>query len=175
MTNEFGFIREKLEIKILVLFVMSRLSEPISLEALIELAMCDEGISYFELTQCVKELVDTEHLRLNENLYSITRKGEHNGQITETSLPFSVRQEAEARTAQLRAAHNRNSMIKTSHLSDDLGGYKVHMSLSDGVSEIVSLDLLAGSEKQAKALEKGFRKNAENIYHALIEMIIGGR
>jgi hypothetical protein len=35
------------------------------------------------------------------------------------------------------------------------------------------MELYAANDKQALALEKGFRKNAEKIYIALIEMILG--
>jgi len=172
MEGNFGFIHEKIEIKILILFILRRLPEPVPFYILTELALCDDGISYFDLTECVAELVKTEHLRLDGGMYSLTEKGARNGEITENNLPFSVRLKAETNVSIIRIAQNRNSMIKTSHSVDPNGGCVVDLSLSDGISNVVSMELLAMNEKQAASLEKGFRRNAERIYKALIEMIL---
>ena len=55
-------------------------------------------------------------------------------------------------------------MIKTSHKEKPEGGFTVNLSLSDGLGEMMHLDILAGSEKQAKEMEQRFRKNAESLY-----------
>jgi len=172
MRGNFGFIHEKLEIKIFILFILRRLPEPVTLDVLAELAMCDGGISYFDLAECVAELVKTEHLCLADNKYTLTQKGVRNGETTEISLPYSVRKEAEDAASAIRAALNRNTMIRTSHSKSHDGGCMVELSLSDGIGEVVSIELFAANEKQALLLENGFRKKAENIYNALIEMIL---
>ena len=56
MKRQFGFIHEKLEIKILILFILRHMSEPISFDVLTELTMCDDGIGYFDYMECVAEL-----------------------------------------------------------------------------------------------------------------------
>jgi len=171
MIDNFGFIHEEVEIKILILFIMRRLPDPVTLEGLTALAMCDDRISYFDLSECVARLVRTEHLMFEKGTYSLTEKGIRNGEITEKNIPFSVREKAEEATARYRSESNRNAMIKTQTNTDVKGGCTVSMSLSDGVGEIISMELLAANEKQAAALEKGFRKNAEKIYQSLIEMM----
>ena len=173
MKGNFGFIHEKIEIKVLILFILRRLAEPIAFDELAELTMCDDGISYFVFADCVAELVKTEHVKLEDNMYSVTEKGERNGWITENSLPYSVRTKAEDSASALRAAQNRNAMIRTSHSDNPEGGCTVKLSLSDGVGDILSLELFSANERQSRDLENGFRKNAEGIYHAIIEMILG--
>jgi len=172
MIGNFGFIHEKIEIKILILFILRRLQEPVALDILTELTMCDDGISYFDYAECLAELVSTEHIIFESGSYSITPKGIRNGEITENSLPFTVRMETERSTAAVRATQSRNSMIKTSHSANSDGVNTVRLALSDGIGDIIKIDLLAANEQQALDLEKGFRKNAEKIYNALIEMIL---
>ena len=172
MKGNFGFIHEKIEVKILILFILRRLSKPVKLDVLTELTLCDDGISYFDFTECVNELVRTEHLKIEDGMYSLTGKGIRNGEITENSLPYSVRTKAEKTTSTTRAEQNRSAMIKTHSTVNPDGGCTVAMSLSDGLGDIVTLELFAANESQALALEKGFRKNAENIYNTLIEMIL---
>lgn len=83
-----GFIQDKLEIKFLILYVAARLIEPVPFEAMQELTMCDDGIDFFDFSECLSNLVESQHLTLsNDGLYAITEKGLHNGAICESSLP----------------------------------------------------------------------------------------
>ena len=91
-----GFIQDKLEIKFLILYVAARLIEPVPFEAMQELTMCDDGIDFFDFSECLSNLVESQHLTLSDDgLYAITEKGLHNGAICESSLPYSVRLRAD--------------------------------------------------------------------------------
>jgi len=170
MVENFGFIHDKIDIKVLILFIMRRLPKPVAMNELTELTMCDDGISYFDVTQCIAELTRTRHLHFAEDRYTLTQKGRRNGEVLEKNLPYSVKAKAEEATSLIRTAQNRNSMIKTSLRGDEKDGYTVVLSLSDGVSDILSMELFAASLRQANSIEKGFRKNAEKIYHAIVEL-----
>ena len=87
-----GFIRDKLEIKFLILYVTAGVAEPMPLSDIQALTMIDDGIDYFDFSQCLNELVKTDHLRINEHQqYAITPKGLKNSEICQSSLPYSVR------------------------------------------------------------------------------------
>ena len=172
MIGNFGFIRENIEIKVLILFILQRLPEPVALDVLADLTMCDEGIRYFDVTDCVSKLVDTQHLRLENNKYSLTAKGDRNGEILAKNLPYSVRKKAEDAAADMRVTINRDAMIKTKRSICEDGGYKVLLTLSDGIGDIISMELFAANEKRADKLEQGFRKNAEKVYQAIIDMLM---
>ena len=172
MVENFGFIHERIEIKVLILFIMRRLPEPVTLDVLAGLTLCDDGIGYFDVTECISMLIETDHICLKNGKYQLTPKGERNGEILEKNLPYSVRTRAEDATALVRSNLNRDAMIKTHRNASDNGGYKVAVSLSDGIGDIISMELFTANEKQAIALEKGFRKNAEKIYHAIIAMLV---
>jgi len=172
MDARFGFIHEQIEIKILILFILMRLPEPVSTDELADIALCDDGISYFDFIEGLSDLVSTEHVEYDGEKYAITEKGIRNGKITETGIPYSVRIKADSRAAQLRGTMNRNSLINTSRTIRRKGGYTVSLSLSDGIDNIISVELLAANNKQAEELEKGFRKNAEKIYSDFIKLIL---
>ena len=172
MNRRFGFIHEKLEIKILILFILRRLPEPIPLDELTQLIICDDGISYFEYMECLAELVKTEHLQLQNDKYSITEKGKRNGEMTEDKLPYSIRMYVENTTLMHRNDKERDAMISTQHTANPDGTYTVILSMSDGLGEIISLSLFAMSEPQALEMEKGIRDRAEGIYNTIIEMLL---
>jgi len=49
-------------------------------------------VDFFDFSECMNDLVTSGHLTLSEDgLYAITEKGLRNGQICESSLPYSVR------------------------------------------------------------------------------------
>ena len=71
-----GFIHDKLEIKFLILYIAARVIEPIPFDTVLDLAMCDEGVDYFDFSECLRDLVKTEHLTVSDSgMYSITEKG----------------------------------------------------------------------------------------------------
>jgi len=172
MRGNFGFIHEKIDIKILILYILRRIPASVTFDELTGLVMCDEGISYFDFTECIAELIKTKHIRHKDNKYSLTVKGAHNGEITEKSLPYTVRCKVDDITSNFRSMLGRDEMITTQYTVNPDGSCTVALSLSDGLGDVVSMSLYSVNEKQALALEKGFRKKAENIYMTLIEAIL---
>ena len=67
--ERFGFIHEKLDIKILILFILRRLPGVVDPETLGELCQCDGGIGYFDYSDCLSELVETGHIEEHEEGY----------------------------------------------------------------------------------------------------------
>jgi len=167
----YGFIRDKLEVKILILFILNRLPAPIDLDSLAELVLCDNAITYFDFIEALSELVNTNHVHEEDGYYVITDKGNQNGAVTESAVPYSVRMKAEQGAQEMAKVLRRKSMIKATHTEHE-NGIMVSLSLSDGLGEIINMDILAGSEKQALIIEKNFRKNAEHIYNAVVNILL---
>ena len=172
MDRRFGFIHEKIDIKILTLFVLKRLPAPVDIESLSEAAICDDGISYFDFADCLAELVESGHVTERDNRYQITEKGVRNALLMEDSLPFTVRMVAEKNASQLAAELSRDRNIETSHTSRMDGGYTVNLSLSDGKGEIMKLSLLVGTEEECVKIEKRFRRKAESYYGEILELML---
>ena len=64
----------------------------------------------------------------------------------------------------------RRAMITASHETAD-NVCRVHLALSDGMGEILNLQMLCGGEEQAEKLEENFRKNAEKYYTQIMELL----
>lgn len=169
--DRFGFIHDKLEIKILILFILNRLPTPIDLDSLAELVLCDNGITYFDFADALYELVSTQHVIEDDGYYVITDKGNQNGSVTETVVPYSVRMKAEQGAQEMSKVLMRKSMIKATHVERE-NGITVSLSLSDGLGDIINMDILTGSERQALIIEKNFKKNAEHIYNAVVNILL---
>ena len=57
--EQLGTLHDKLDIKILILFVLNQLPAPVDAEMLYDQVFCDAGIGYFDYADCLAGLVDT--------------------------------------------------------------------------------------------------------------------
>jgi len=64
--------QEKLDIKILILFILRRLPDAVTRETLTDLALSEGNAGYFEYSECLAELVDSHQVEQEGNLYKIS-------------------------------------------------------------------------------------------------------
>ena len=121
--DRFGFIHEKLDIKILILYILNQLPSPVDAQTLSELVFCDDGIGYFDYSDCLAELVETNHIEEKRGKYRITEKGSRNVAEVGSSLPYSVRTKASHRgkNAPRRNDHRRAYRIGKRRVQRDAG------------------------------------------------------
>lgn len=168
-----GFIHDKLELKFLILYITARLIEPVSFDVILDLAMCDEGVGYFDFSECLDDLVKTEHLTLSkEGMYAITDKGLRNSEICESSLAYSVRLECDKNLEAWNRKLRRKSQVRSSYEKRPNGTYTVNFSLDDDAGNIMTLKFMAIREDMAKMLQNRFRQAPEQTYHAIMQVLL---
>lgn len=161
-----GFIHDMLDVKVLVLFVMARVSYPINIQQIYELCYQDDCLSYFDICTAVPEMVESGHLREVEmGTYEITEKGRADGALTEDSVAYTVKCKAENAVAKFNRSQRRSSFVKTQVIPRENGDYSVVMALDDEVGNLMTLELLAPNQRQAVRLSKLFEQKAENLYN----------
>ena len=161
-----GFIHDMLDVKILILFVMSRVSYPVTTGEIYELCYQDECLSYFDVCTAIPEMVKSGHLKqVDEEKYAITDKGKADGSLTEDSIAFTVKQRAENAVAKYNRQIRRSSFVKTQIIPRDSGDYSVIMSLDDEMGNLMTLELMAPDQRQAVRLGRLFEKKAEMVYN----------
>ena len=167
-----GFIHDKLDIKFLVLYLMARVASPVDFPTLADLTFCDDGVEYFDFAESVAELVDTEHLTLEDGKYSITDKGRRNGKICESSLAFSVRRRCDQNLAQVNGVLRRDAQVRSELLPREDGGVTLRLILDDDKGNIMTLDMLTVSTDQAGHLAEKFRAEPEKLYHGILQVLL---
>ena len=161
-----GFIHDMLDVKVLILFVMARVSYPVNMQEIYELCYQDECLSYFDVCTAVPEMVKSGHLKELENdCYGITEKGKADGALTEDSIAFTVKQRAENAVDRFNRQIRRSSFVRTQIIPRDNGDFSVIMSLDDEMGNLMTLELMAPDQRQAVRLSKLFENKAENVYN----------
>lgn len=169
--ERFGFIHSKLDIKILILYIMRRLPGvigPLELQDFTQ--QCDEGFGYFEYSDCLAELIENGLVLEVEDGLQISEKGSNAGETVESSLPFSVRKKADKIIAPEAERLRRLAMLTASHKTGE-DGCIVTLAMQDGKGEVMHLDILCSGEKQARRIEENYKHNAEAIYKQIIDLI----
>ena len=164
-----GFIRDKLEIKFLILYVTSGVGEPMPISDVQALTMIDDGIDYFDFSQCLNELVQTKHLRLDsQQKYVITQKGLKNSAICKSDLPYSVRLKADELIGAYRQELVRRARVQARVEPRENGTYTVSLRLSDEVDSLMQLQVMVSTREMAEALAQRFEKEPVQVYTRLI-------
>lgn len=161
-----GFIHDMLDVKVLILFVMARVSYPVNSQEIYELCYQDDCLSYFDVCTAIPEMVKSGHLKeLEDQKYEITEKGKADGSLTEDSIAYTVKQRAENAVAKFNRQIRRSSFVKTQVIPRDSGDFSVIMALDDEVGNLMTLELVAPDQRQAVRLSKLFEKKAEMVYN----------
>ena len=161
-----GFIHDMMDVKILILFVVSRSNYPLSTQEIYELCYQDDCLSYFDVCTAVPEMEATGHLVADaEEKYIVTEKGRQTAALTEDSIAYTVKQRAENAVARFNRQLRRSSFVKTQIMPRDNGEFSVVIGLDDEMGNLMTLELVAPDQRQAVRMSRMLEKKAEIIYN----------
>ncbi len=169
---ETGFVRDKLDIKFLLLFVLANLEVSAGFDDIVEMALIEDSISYMDCADAYYELKESGHLEETENGVVITEKGREALEAYGNRLPSSVRRKAQRSVLRTMARLRRDAAVSVETAEKDEKTLVTSMRMSDGHDEILRIDMLVVNRAQAIMLEKNFRKNAGQIYNAVLEALL---
>ena len=163
--EQHGFIQDMLDVKVLILFVMAKLSYPVSLQKIYELCYQDDKLSYFDVSVAVPQMVQSGHLeQLPDETYRITDKGREATRIFEKQLPYPVREAAQRSALRVVRQIRRDAAIHTSVTEHGEHDLTVRMEME----QVFAIEMAVVSHEQATMLERTFKANAEAIYQKLL-------
>lgn len=112
--EQHGFIQDMLDVKVLILFVMAKLSYPVTLQTIYELCYQDDKLSYFDVSVAVPQMVQSGHLQqLPDDTYVITDKGREHEEITCDAIAYPVMQRALMAVQRYNTRIQRKGLIET--------------------------------------------------------------
>lgn len=160
-----GFLHNKIDVKILILFILSRFETPLTLEDLHEVAYQDDSLNYFTLIESLEELTRSGHILKNAvGRYSITEKGRTQEGFVEDSMAVPVVRKVTVAIDEKKAQFQRESLLQTEVTQDQNGKWIATLRYQDGDMPMMSLSLLAPNEAVGKAMAKNMKRNISTLY-----------
>ena len=165
-----GFLHDKLDVKVLILYILARIETPLDVDQIYEVAYQDDSLNYFVLAESVHELTDSGHLTVDDNgRYTITEKGRKHGSYVEDSMAVPV---VEKVTVSIQDKINqlyRESLLSTEVAQDENGFWIATLIYRDDTQPLMRLSLLAPNQEHAKIMAANMRKNMSDVYKAAID------
>lgn len=169
--GKFGFIHDKLDIKLLVLYIMNGVAAPIDFSTLTDLSMCDNGVNYFQFAEAVPELVESGHITLEGEYYAITDRGRRACAAGESSLSPVIRRRCDQRLAPLNQALKRKAQVRAELRPQPLG-YDVCLAMDDDQGTLLSLTLLTPSQEDGQRIADQFLQHPDRIYNGILGVLL---
>ena len=174
--QQHGFIRDELDMKFLILFILKHLREPVAFVDFIEMALVDTGVTYFELASAFMNLVELGNISdLGHDTYEITEMGRNASDAYESRLRSSVREKALAAIMRVQSRIRRDRSILCETIIKDESTAIARMRMSDDKDPILNLEMLCVSAAQASMLQKNFKQYAETIYNEILVVLTKDR
>lgn len=173
---EYGGLRNMLEIKILICYMLSMVKEPMTRK---QLAAClqETGlVNYFDLNAAIDELLATggsiyEADYLGEQALYVTETGKYNARTLETTLTRTIRDRAVAAAMKLlsRARAERETVADIVRTDS---GYNVTFGI-DGLDEqLLRVSVYAPDILQAEKLKEGFLDDPSRLYECIVDCLL---
>ena len=167
-----GYIHDMMDVKVLILFVTSRVQYPVTCQEIYELCYQDECLSYFDVCTAVPEMVTSGHLQQEGETYTITEKGREAGELTADSIAFTVRQRAENAVARFNRQVRRSSYVKSQIVRGEGDECSLILKLNDDMGTLMTLELSAPDQRQAIRLSRMFEDKAELVYNLVMTALL---
>ncbi|MCI8502090.1 MAG: DUF4364 family protein [Oscillospiraceae bacterium] len=173
-----GGLVDPYEIKLLVCYLLSSISEPLTPDQLNFVFQSEGLVNYFSYTSALKGLLETGHIEEveqgSEKKYKITPLGLDSSHKLQSSLPRSLKDKVVAVALQLltRLERKKNVDISLKHVED---GYLVECRILDVGSDLMKLTMYANNETQAEIIKRNFEKRVDLLYRTILAVGIGNK
>lgn len=165
-----GFLHDKLDVKVLILFILARMETPLDVDQVYEVAYQDESLNYFTLAESMHELVDTGHLSIDEkNHYVITEKGRKQGAFVEDSLAIPVVEKVSAAIEAKKDQMRRDSLLSTSVTQNEDGNWIATLNYADNGLPLMTVSLFAPNQEHGRRMANNMKKYVTDIYKAAMD------
>lgn len=168
-----GNLHTKMDVKVIILYILSRIETPLPIEELYEVAFVDDSLNYFVFAESLPELVNSGHLQQDEKgRYSITEKGRSQGGYVEDTLAFAARQKADIAINKKKTEIRKKNIITTDLTQDENGNWMANLYFKDRNITLVSVSLNVPSEELGKQMAENMKRNASIITKTVMDCAV---
>ncbi len=158
--------------KALILYVLSKLSEPISNDALLKMLISIDNMNYFYFQQFLLDLLENSYIIKDENeLYELTDEGKKALELVKDLIPGITKFKIDNTFKETLGDIKNEVSITTEFIPINEKEYNVECKITENNQVLFKIELFAGTHAQAKKISDNWKKNAEEIYPEILNII----
>jgi len=163
------------EKKALILYIMDKVSKPISNESLLKLSISIDNMNYFYFQQFLLDLLENKYIinytNNGESIYELTKEGKQALTLVKDIIPGITKFKVDNTFKDTLNDLDNKMSITSDFIPQNENEYNVEFKIVENNQILFDLQLFAGSREQAKSISDNWNKNAEKIYPKILEIL----
>ena len=172
LTSDSGTLAEK---KALILYILDKVSKPISNDALLKLAISIDNMNYFYFQQFLLDLLENKYIvsyeEDSESIYKLTNEGKKALALVKDIIPGISKFRVDNMFKETLEDFQNEVSISSDFIPHSENDYSIKCKIVENNQTLFDLQIFAGSREQAKKISDNWNNNAEKIYPKIIEIL----
>ena len=171
-------ITDLAENKVLILYLLNKLSDGIKSDNLYKLVSSANNINYFYFQELLTDLIETNLVgsftKDEDTFVKITSDGKNSLSLTKSLLPGILKLKADNIFKEEVANIAEESSIVTEYIPKDENNYTVKCKIVEKTETVFEISTFAGSRDRAKQISDNWKNNANIIYPKILSLLLNG-
>lgn len=184
--NSLGSSSEIVQNKLIIMYIVDRLSIPVSNNTITRLVLETRLMNYFIFQQCFNELNEGKLLQpvaesnspqntKNTNGYMLSDPGRNTLQYFLNLIPQGIKKQLDKMITGARSGIQHEALVTADFTPESENNYTVMCKIDEKGFPLIELKTAAGSKKDARAICENWKKHSTEIYGEIIESLIKKR
>ena len=163
------------ENKVLILYILNKLDNPVTNDALLRLVLAVMDMNYFYFQQFLLDLIEKKYIvcfnKEGKSVYQITDSGKQTLELTNDIIPGIIKLKVDTSFSnELHQTAQKESIVaEYTPLSEN--EYTVTCKINENNSCIFEISVFAGSREEAKKIVDNWKENAYRIYPEILNSL----
>ena len=171
-------ITDLAENKVLILYLLNKLSDGIKSDNLYKLVSSANNINYFYFQELLTDLIDTKLVgsftkENDDSFIKITSEGQNSLSLTKSLLPGILILKADNIFKEEVSSIAEQSSSITEYIPKDENNYTVNCKIIEKTETVFEISTFAGSRERAKQISDNWKNNASIIYPKILDLLTG--
>ena len=171
--------KELAENKLILLYIVDKISMPVSNIHLTKVILENKFMNYFLLQQFLKELCDSnflEHFQMEEkSTYTITDTGKQTLSYFNHLIPSGIKGIVDNSLSVIKRTIKNETLITANFIAESENEYSVHCNINEDSFPLLDLKITVGTKNDARIICDNWKQNAQSIYSEIIEILTKNR
>jgi len=172
LTSDSETLAEK---RALILYILDKVSNPISNDALLKLVTSIDNMNYFYFQQFLLDLLDNKYIvnyeQNGESIYELTEAGKKALSLVKDIIPGMSKLKVDNIFKESLDEIKNEISVTSDFIPHSENEYSVKCKIVEQNQTLFELEVLAGSRQQAKKLSDNWNNNAEKLYPKILEIL----